>query len=734
MIVQVAVTDHPLRKTFDYLIPQEWINQPIEIGMRVKVPWRFGNKMGVILALAPASLHPPEKLREVIEVLDKKPLLSTELITFCEWASHYYHHPIGQTIALSLPPYLRQHIKDKSPSLSWVLTDDGRAINPETLDRSPLQKKILSLLQTHPEPLTRARLKAENIPLAAIQACLKKGWISLDETEGSLLPVSGQVIAAPSPLVLNAEQTAAATHICSKLNTFTPFVLEGITGSGKTEVYLQVMATILSDGQQILVLIPEIGLTPQTVSRFKQRFPTATIALFHSRLSQRERLSEWKKAQSGEAQIILGTRSALFTPLPRLALIIVDEAHDLSFKQQEGLRYSARDLALKRAQLRQIPVILGSATHAFETLLQVRNKRFTLLQLTQRAGVATLPTFEVVDLRTEPAHRVFSHKTELAIETNLRAGNQVLVFINRRGYAPTLFCHDCRWIASCRRCDAKMTLHKTSGKLRCHHCSAAQRIPLLCPNCHSENIYPVGAGTEKIAEQLQTRFPQFGCLRIDRDTAHNKATFDDFLMQINTQKVQLLIGTQMLAKGHHFPHVTLVVILNIDHSLCSSDFHASEHLGQLITQVAGRAGRENKAGHVVLETHFPDHPLLRSLLSKGYSHFAQIALREREQAGLPPYSAMAILRVESADQEGNFVFLETAKDKMHGLSYPHMQTIGPLPALMSKRAGQFRAILILQLPSKQDRHDFLTAYLPLLEKIRGHTVRWHIDVDPVILD
>jgi len=538
-------------------------------------------------------------------------------------------------------------------------------------------------------------------------------------------------IAASQPLSLNTEQQQAVASIAGNLGKFQGYLLEGITGSGKTEVYLHAIADVLARGQQALVLVPEIGLTPQAVERFTERFAGCTVAL-HSGLNDTERMQGWLQARTGIADIVIGTRSAVFTPMANLGIIIVDEEHDLSFKQQDGFRYSARDLALVRGRQQSCPVVLGSATPAFETLLNAQHGRYTHLQLSERATGASLPSYRVLDLRQQKLQQGIAPSLLTAMTEHLQHGNQVLLFLNRRGFAPTLLCHDCGWVANCHRCDARLTLHLQPPTLHCHHCMSSQRLPHQCTECQSEQLLQIGMGTERVEQVLQDYFTDYPILRIDRDSTRRKGAMAKLIKQINKGDSQILLGTQMLAKGHHFPNVTLVAILDIAYGLFSADFRASERLGQLLIQVAGRAGRADKPGEVIIQTHQPDHPLLQTLLQQGYNAFAKLALAERQQAGLPPYSHMALFRAEAVKEQDPMAFLQQLRTIAEQVNPGQVASLGPIPAPMARRAGRYRAQLLLQASQRQPLHNVLAPLMTQLkDKPISRKVRWSLDVDPL---
>lgn len=535
------------------------------------------------------------------------------------------------------------------------------------------------------------------------------------------------------PFKLNEHQQHAIYTIKNYLHKFKTFLLNGITGSGKTEVYLQVIAEVIALNKQALILIPEINLTPQTITRFAERFPV-TIAVFHSRLTPKERLSSWQMAKDGIAPIIIGTRSAIFTPLKNPGIIIVDEEHDLSFKQQSGLRYSARDLAVVRAKLENIPIVLGSATPSLESIYNVKRKRYLELTLPERAGGAIHPSFHLVDMRSQKLKDGISENLFHQFKKHLDGGGQILVFLNRRGFAPILICHHCGWVAGCKYCDARLTIHRKSHNLHCHHCGSVNHIPLKCPQCAEEKLLMLGSGTERVEMVLQEYFPDIQLTRIDRDSTRRKNSLEEMLKNIYAEKYRILIGTQMLAKGHHFPKVTMAAILNVDQSLYSSDFRAGEHLAQLIMQVAGRAGRAEMPGEVYLQTHNPHNPLLLNLINGGYMSFVNNCLEERQTAELPPYSYLALLQAESKNQDTTFEYLHLLHSEIKDEIDSAVKVFGPVPTPMEKKAGYFRAQLLLHSKSRSKLQQALNWSIEIIDKLKPpRNLRWFLDVDPVEL-
>lgn len=532
------------------------------------------------------------------------------------------------------------------------------------------------------------------------------------------------------PYKLNTNQQLAVEAIIASLDHFQAFLLNGVTGSGKTEVYLQAIAAALQTEKQALVLVPEIGLTPQTITRFQERFDVPIVS-FHSGLTDRQRLDNWLLAKTGVAKIVIGTRSVIFTPLLNPGIIIIDEEHDLSFKQQEGFRYCARDLAVVRGRLENIPVVLGTATPSLETFHNAQQKRYQSLTLPDRVGDAVQPKFNIIDLRNQKLESGLSKQLLNAMQLHLQNNGQVLLFLNRRGFAPVLICQTCGWIANCLRCDAKMTLHKTPAYLQCHHCASTRAIDTECPSCQSKQLFPLGLGTQRLEYALERHFPEISIVRIDRDSTRRKGKLDDMLQNIHDGEHRILIGTQMLAKGHHFPNVTLVAVLDADSGLFSADFRASERIGQLLTQVAGRAGRAEKLGEVIIQTYHPEHPLLLHLIQQGYESFAKLALQERLAADLPPHHHLALIRAEAINKNFPLQFLNSVKKLAQQITPSHVEILGPVPSIMPRRAGRSRAQLLLQSPQRNHLHNLLNKLaLKISELPTARRVRWSLDVDP----
>ncbi len=717
----------PLRRHFDYLAPvdREHGVEHLQPGCRVLAP--FGNRrlVGILLAVKYHSDLDAQQLKPALRILDHEPVLGPAMLQLGRWAASYYQHPIGDALASTLPTLLRKG--EAPPSLTetrWRLSTEGKGLPEGALKRAHKQARLLALLQQH-ESIDRELLQTQAIRMATVKALQDKGLVESfsAEPQATAAPPPGE-----TPLQLNTEQQAAVDKVAA-CHGFQCFLLEGITGSGKTEVYLQLITDTLAAGNQALVLIPEIGLTPQTLQRFQRRFSCPIVTL-HSGLTERERLNGWQMARCGKAGIVIGTRSAVFTPLARPGLIIVDEEHDSSFKQQDGFRYSARDVAIKRAADERLPIVLGSATPSLESLHNALQGRYRHLQLHQRATGATVPRFELLDIRHAHLEQGFSTPLLEAARKTLEAGNQVLVFINRRGFAPVLMCHDCGYIALCHHCDARMTVHFGQRQLRCHHCDSQRPLPEQCPDCHSGQLIYHGSGTERSEQALQRLFPATPVIRIDRDTTGQKQAMQSKVDQIHRGEPCLLVGTQMLAKGHHFADVTLVAVLDADAGLFSADFRAPEKMAQLLIQVAGRAGRENKPGRVIVQTHQPEHPLLTSLAHSNYHHLARELLEERRQRQLPPFSHLALVKADARRIEQPEQFLHQLRDALP--DHPGVTLLGPLPAPMTKRAGRFRMQLLLQSPRRSSLHQCVDQLCSIAEALpSSKKVRWHVDIDPI---
>ncbi|MEJ1421779.1 MAG: primosomal protein N' [Candidatus Sedimenticola sp. (ex Thyasira tokunagai)] len=726
-ILRVAVPA-PLYTFFDYLPPAGCDSPNLKPGVRLRVPFGRGDRCGVLFAVVSESTFERKRLKRATKLLDEVPLFSADDLDLLQWVAVYYQHPIGEVVANALPVRLRKGEPQVGMTHRvWRLTSDGQAQSPDSLARAPKQALLLVLLADAPQGLTQEMITCEAGECRSVLTRMEsKGWVASSE---ELLEAVVERVTEAAPQ-LHSEQHSAVDAVVEAGDEFAVHLLDGVTGSGKTEVYLSLIKVCLEQERQALVLVPEIGLTPQLMRRFERRIGGGLVVL-HSGLAAGERERAWHEARLGRARVILGTRSALFTPLPRLGLILVDEEHDLSFKQQDGFRYSARDIAVIRGQRANCPVVLGSATPSLESLHNARSGRYQHLRLTRRAGEAKPPRLDLLDIRSVRLQAGVSPVLMRMMKEELAVGNQVLLFLNRRGYAPVLTCHDCGWVAQCRRCDARMTLHATSGILWCHHCGSQKRLPHRCPECNGDDLRPLGQGTERLEELLVQQLPEVAIVRIDRDTTRRKGSLEKLLQEIKEGKHSLLLGTQMLAKGHHFPDVTLVGILDVDQGLFSADYRAAERMAQLIVQVAGRAGRAEKPGRVVVQTRHPDHPLMQLLVREGYGAFAVEALAERKETQFPPFSYQALLRAEGPKEGTPREFLDEAAALAGELAQQDIELWGPVPAPMERRAGRFRAHLLIQSSRRGVLQKLLSQWIPQLSKLKSsRRVRWSIDVDP----
>jgi len=727
--LHIAV-DIPLNRRFDYLPLAQTERSDYQPGQRVRVPFGRMQKNGIILSISNNSELTSKQLKPIISLVDTQALLSTSDLDLAIWMSRYYHHPIGEVCAQAMPKALRIG-KPAIVSLpkQYALSTEGAALQANALKRSPRQSALWAALSNHSGPVGSELFAQFDWDWRApLKSMVSKGWVTISEGQAA-----SNTQAVPAGFKANPAQQTAIDQVSQAQQKFQCFLLDGVTGSGKTEVYLQLIQQVIAAGRQVLVLLPEITLTPQLASRFKQRL-ACQMVISHSALSDKQRLQAWLQVKQGLANVMLGTRSAVFTPMQAPGLIILDEEHDSSFKQQEGFRYSARDVAIMRARNHNIPILLGTATPSLESLYNVQQKRFTHLLLPERTAGASQPDMHLIDCRNLRLDNHLSQPLLKAIQKTIDRDEQVILFVNRRGFAPVLMCHSCGWIAQCQHCDSRLVIHKNAHRLRCHHCGLEHSLPRVCPSCEQAELFPLGLGTERLEETLNKHFPDIPISRIDRDSTRKKDAMQSLIDQVHQGGAQILVGTQMLAKGHHFPNVTLVGMVDVDGGLFSCDFRASERMSQLIIQVAGRAGREEKRGRVLIQTHQPDHPLLNTLIHTGYGDFAQQALEERQQAQLPPYEYQALLRVNAQDEAAVLRFLSDVKQLIKQLDSQHVEILGPVPAPMLKRAGRFRYQLLIQSRERKTRFQFLNALLPELERLKScRLIRWSIDVDPIDL-
>jgi primosomal protein N' (replication factor Y) len=675
------------------------------------------------------------KLKPIIEVLDEKPLLDTIMMDLLNWASCYYFYPLGEVLFHALPAALRKG--KQTPTLEiWQASETAMQLPELILCRAPKQKAMLDRLKQDETDSQKLQSEFGENWRNTLRELKKKDLVTKLEMDADYIPHKPNTT-HPGKLHLNltSEQQACVTEITKFFQEKKPkpILLHGITGSGKTEVYLRSIETILRQGKQVLVLVPEIGLTPQLLFRFRQHFPQSTIASLHSALADGDRMRIWLGARSGAIQIVIGTRSAVFTPMKNLGAILIDEEHDASFKQQEGFLYQGRDMAIKRAHDTGVPVLLGSATPSLESLHNVNRHRYYYLKLNSRPGDSQRPEMVLQDIRTLPLEAGISSLLMLEIRQHLNNKHQVMLFLNRRGFAPVLLCPSCGWHASCHKCERGMTYHAAAGKAICHHCGLEETINPTCPACHSDQLTTQGQGTERIESVLNTHFPDTPVIRIDRDSTSRKGSLEEKLEIVQQGKPVILIGTQMLTKGHDFPNLTLVGILDVDQALFSMDYRAQERLAQQVLQVAGRAGRGFNKGRVILQTSQPQHPLLLSLLAQGYSKTAEQILNERELWCYPPVGSQALIRVSSANPAVAMNFITKLNVQLRsGTNQDRVDLLGPMPSPLARRADRYRFQLLISAKQRGELHKLLGKALSLLTQARKTGgLRWVIDVDPV---
>ena len=735
-IVRVAL-DVPLSTLFDYTVAD---GIAVSVGQRVIVPFGRRQMVGVVMECAATTDVPPERIKPVMQMLLDSAPLSAQLLDLLRFCSDYYRYPIGQTVLSALPVRLRS---DKpvisKPILSYRLSAGGAALDLETFPkRKVVQRRILAKLAEQPCNLAQLRALSATVG-AQLKTLVQEGWVESVALAPTLSPSPSPASGRGEPIanhtfdnahILTVEQQLAVDAV-TQSGGYACFLLHGITGSGKTEVYVHLMHDVLQRGGQVLLLVPEINLTPQLENYFRIRFPDVNLISLHSGLSEGERLHNWQQAQLGAAQIVLGTRLSVFAELPGLALIIVDEEHDSSFKQQDGLRYSARDVAIFRANQHNVPVVLGSATPSLESYHNALSGRYRMLKLTGRAlAEARLPAVRCININQTVMHHGISENLLREIGLRIERREQSLLFINRRGYAPVLMCTSCGWLSGCKHCAGKMVLHLKEQRLRCHHCGYQIRVPNVCPSCGNADLHPVGSGTQRVESVLQECFPEARILRVDRDSTRNKRAWQTMREQIHANEVDILVGTQMLAKGHDFPALTLVGVLNPDSALYSSDFRAPEKLFAQLVQVAGRAGRAEKPGEVIIQTEFPDHPLFRALQTHDFEGWAASQLAERQMAGFPPFMFQAMLRAEGKIETEVYAYLNHARAAAMELQHP-VEVLGVVPAALPRRANHLRAQLLVQATSRKALQQFLRAWQPMLDALPAAKLRCSLDIDPL---
>lgn len=719
-IVRVAL-DVPLSILFDYTV-----DEAVEPGMRVLVPFGHRQLLGVVMECMDTSDISQDRIKPVVRVLRDSAPISDNLLQLLRFCSDYYHYPIGQTVLPALPARMRL---DKPVPCNTVVYYrlTSCAPHPDSLPKRKVVARNI-MLRLGEQACTFSQLKAISATAGQqIKSLQLQGWI--DEFEFiSPETVFGHVFANAHKLT---DEQQTVVDAVTQAAGFGCFLLHGITGSGKTEVYVHLIDHFLENGGQVLLLVPEINLTPQLEAYFLSRFPDTALVSLHSGLSENERLKNWQQAQMGAARIVLGTRLSVFAELPKLALIIVDEEHDSSFKQQEGLRYSARDVAVFRASQCGVPIVLGSATPSLESYHNAQIGRYHLLRLTGRAQAeARLPAVDCINVNQSVMIDGISEKLLCEIRKRIDRGEQSLLFINRRGYAPVMMCTECGWLSECKNCAGKMVMHLKDRSLRCHHCGYQLRVPTACPGCGHAELLPVGSGTQRVESVLEARFPDARILRVDRDSTRSKRAWETMREQIHNKQIDILVGTQMLAKGHDFPALTLVGVLNPDSALYSSDFRAAEKLFAQLMQVSGRAGRAEKPGEVWIQTAFPDHPLYRCLKNHDFEGWAALQLAEREMAGFPPYVFQAMLRVEGMMESEVYVYLNHARNLAIELKHP-VDILGAVPASLARRANYVRAHMLIQAGSRRALQVFLRAWQPALASLQAKKLRCSLDIDPL---
>ena len=704
-------------------------SEPLPPGTRVLVPFRNKTVVGIVWE---TDITPDMDTARILSVqtafVEEKPLPQSwrDLLAF---TSRYYHYPTGQAVFAALPQGLKETraVEMPQPPLFYALNEAGRAQTPPPAQfnkKAALWDALLS------GEMTMAALKQVNAQAAKlIEDWAEQGWIETTEAASPVLrSCNGQ--ASHSEFVLNADQQKASDEIQTAFGKFQPFLLYGITGSGKTEVYFDAMAKVLAQGRQVLFLLPEINLTPQLLKRVENRFADVPTAVLHSQMAAGRRTQDYLRAMLGQAKLVIGTRLAVFTPLPDVGLIVVDEEHDGSFKQDNELRYHARDLAVWRAKQSGCPVVLGSATPSLESWHKAQSGAYRLLQLTERAHAsAQLPQVEILNVGRLKLDNGFSPQALQLLKQNFEAGGMSLVYLNRRGFAPALFCGDCGHTFGCPNCSAKMVLHQRARQLRCHHCDHREPIPYKCPDCGNQDLTAVGHGTQRIEETLRAFLPKAAVVRVDRDSTAHKNDWADLYRRIADNEIDILVGTQMLAKGHDFARLNLVIVLNADGSLYSADFRAPERLFAELMQVSGRAGRADKPGKVLIQTQLPEHPVFAAVKAQDYAVFAENELNERQMFAMPPFGFQTAVRADAPRVADAMEFLNAAKETLAPLLPESVSQFGAAPMLMMRLAERERAQIFLESTSRQDLHRAVSLWVQVLQQNRDGKIRWSVDVD-----
>ena len=719
LVASVAIAV-PIPQLFDY----SFKNLSTEdIGRCVRVPFGRTEKNGVIVAVRPPEADDGTRLKPLIRLLHDIPPLPADWLALAGFVARYYHEPLGEVIALALPPGLRRSdtVDSDADDPFIAVSAQGRA----AVAAGGRAGRTRALVEALLDAGARRRSEVRSHPLgAALGDAMRRGWLGTVDADRP--PHTATAVLDPTP-----DQQAAIDAVAAQLDTFVCWLLQGVTGSGKTEVYLRLAERVLAAGRQVLMLVPEIALTPQLEGRVASRFPFATVVSLHSAQADGARSRGFVQALEGRADIVLGTRLSVFTPMPRLGLILLDEEHDASYKQQEGVRYSARDVAVWRAHDRGVPIVLGSATPSLESWQHARQGRYRPLRLDARAVSAAMPTVRCIDTRRIRLDEGLSPALREAIAQRLARGEQSLVFLNRRGYAPVLSCTACGWVSGCPHCSARLVVHLADRRMRCHHCGTETQIPALCPSCGNQDIQPFGRGTQRIEERVAAMFPQARVLRVDRDAARTRPQWEALLARIAAGEADILIGTQMMAKGHDFPKLTLVGVIGADASLHAADFRAPERLFQQLMQVGGRAGRAHLPGEVLIQTEFPEHPLYRHLARHDFDGFAARELEERRMAGFPPFSHQVMLRADAPELETALTFLAEARQCAQDMAPEGLRVFDAVPMRMTRLARRERAQLLVEADQRGLLQGFVAAWLEQLRALRApRTLRWQIDIDP----
>ncbi len=728
-VVQVAVPIR-LRKVLDYQLPEGYSS--LAEGTRVRITVKLREMTGIVVGSKKSEL-PEEGLIRVVRVLDESPCIPPSLLKLLRWSSSYYHHPLGEVIQTALPSILRgdSKIKPDLPFRYYLTSNGAEALNGIPKNATNQRLLLTELSKASPDGLSSSTL-SKLAPSSSTKLLRDRGWINVREDSRDFLYVGQEQDSAA--IALNQSQRSAVSEISVALQRYQPFLLQGVTGSGKTEIYLELATRVIKTGCQVLLLVPEIALTPQLIGRFKRGL-NGKIAVLHSRLSNKDRHIAWWAAREGIADVILGTRSAVFVPLARPGMYIVDEEHDSAYKQQEGFRYNARDLIVKRAQQDDIPAVLGSATPSLESMQNAKIGRYGHLVLRDRARGAMMPKISLLNVKQLPLTFGISSPVLEALRLRLDRGEQSIVYINRRGFSPILWCPKCNWRARCSRCDVYLTLHRPSNQLRCHHCGASNKPSENCPDCKHISLKAVGQGTQRVEETLQKYLPSARIVRFDSDSIGKANVLAERLAQVLEGNVDILVGTQLLAKGHNFPAVTLVCIVDADSGLYSFDFRAVERLYQTLTQVAGRAGRASRSGQVLVQTQYPENSAFSRLMENDFSGFVDFELKQRQLANCPPFVRFVLLRAESVSSDSSIRFVTAAAQLGQQILRKQSSSIrlmDPVPSPMERRSGRYRAQLLVTGCVETALHRFLDNWLNELDKLEiGRRVRWSLDVDPL---